>query len=296
MKILTIVFTAIFIISFLSVLSIKPVSAQIILPQGQTYFTVAIVYYPLQFSGDLNSLRIYWNASYLGGSASQIGVKCYVNCNPLDPNNNECAGFPNNCTYLGPPGVSACTIQPMAYAYPLNTPENATCIFYNPAKPAVEYKKPDGTYPNATFYPINFNLYLVPNFTVSVGKPISLSFVVQNIGVFNDSYIQTLTAYPGNLISLDTKTQSATFGSLVGNSYGNTPQSFNSLAKFTLLSTTAPVNLVVDVNSTTNSTIEQEQVLRIQAGVSSLPDFGWLGLLQIIALASLILFFIRKRL
>lgn len=288
---------ALFLAALLSaVLLSRAASAQIVGNPGQTTFsTGSITYSNLRFSGDLNSLRIYWNASYLTPVVGQIGVRCYLNCNPYTTPN-ACAGVSNNCTYLGPPGLSVCTILPVVYAVSLVTPQNATCIFYNPAQPTVEYKNPDGSYPSSAFYPISFNLYLSPNFTVAVGNPVSMAVIVQNLGVFTDNYTQVVRAYPGNLIALDASTKNTTFGPVTGNSYGNSPQPFASLAKFTLLSTSAPVNLIVDINSTVNSTIDAEQVLLIQAGISSLPDFTWTGLLQIIALAGLILFFMSKKL
>jgi hypothetical protein len=93
----------------------------------------------LEFSGDLNYLRVYWNTTYLGEAPQQIGVKCYFNCNPLtDPN--KCVGQ-QNCTYLGPPGPAVCSIQPVTYNSPLDADNLAVCIFYNPAQPSVEYKK-----------------------------------------------------------------------------------------------------------------------------------------------------------
>lgn len=298
-------------IIFLTILSISILSflaydiyAQQVLSPGSTLFTsVSIAFQGLQFSGNFNFLRIYWNSSYIqstlsgqeAGTFSLIGVKCYVNCNPLaDPT--KCDGQPNNCTFVGAPGIGVCTIQPISYVYPLNTPDNATCIFYNPQLPSVEYLKADGTYPNSTFYPINFNLYLAPNFTVTVGKPISMLVIVQNLGVFTDNYTQDVTAYPSNLISLDPTTTNTTLGPLVGNSYGNSPQPFASVAKFTLLSTTSPINLIVNITSMDNNTISQQQLLQIRAGVSSLPDFGWTGIVQILVLASVVLFLMRKRL
>jgi len=276
--------------------AIRTASASTVLQSGSTSFTIAsIALHTLQLSGDLNHLRVYWDASYLTGVEQNIDVNCYLNCNPID-DPIQCDGYPDNCTYLGPPGAGVCTMQPANYVYPLNTPENATCIFSNPASPDIEYKKADGTYPNKTFYPINFNIYISPDLKVAVGKENSMSVVVQNIGVITDNYTQNVTAFPANFVTLDSKTRSTYFGPLVGDSFGNTPQSFVSLAKFVILSTTSPINIIVNITSAANTTIYKEQVVQLRAGISSLPDFGWIGILQIAVIAAIVLFLVRKKL
>jgi len=284
---------ALVLILFFSLLAFIPTSyAQTTLRSGQTSFsTVSIVFSNLQFSGDLNSLRIYWNTTFITGTIPQIGVKCYLNCNPLSQN---CDGLPNNCTYLGPPGLGVCTIQPVQYSYPLDSQQNATCIFYNPSQPSVQYKKSDGTYPNTTFYPLKFDLFISQNFTVTVGKEFSMYIIIKNNGVFNDSYIQTVNAFPSNLIAIDPRTQTATIGPLKGNSFGSTPETFTSIAKVVVLSTSSPIDLFVYANSTTSNTVYQMRTVEIRAGISSLPDFSWVGILQIIVLASAVLFFKLK--
>ena len=261
-------------------------SAATVLNPGSTIFsTASIVFQGLQVSGSLDYLRVYWDASYLS-KLGPLGVTCYLNCNPLEE---VCIGR-QNCTYIGPAGPALCSIQPVSYAYPLDTPQNATCIFYDPSKPEVEYLKYDLTYPNTTFKPLDFILYISQNFTVNLEKQFSMQINVKNVGVFIDNFTIRVNPNPANLVNLDERTRFVTVGPLTGNSYGNIPETFASIAKMRVLSTVTPINIIVQANSTTNNTVFRQQVVQIRAGVSSLPDFGLFGLMQIIIVAGLILF------
>jgi hypothetical protein len=271
----------------------NPISAQTSLNPSQPFgfSTISIVFQNLQFSGTLDYLRIYWNTSYIGTAPLSMGVKCYLNCNPLaescDTRNDG-----QNCTYVGPPGPAVCSIQPVTYNYPLDSGNLAVCIFYNPSYPSVQYKKSDGTYPSATIKPIDFQLFISQNFTVTVGRQFSMPISVKNVGVFTDSYnINTNTTFnTENLVDLDPKTTNVTVGPLTGNSFGNYPETFSSLAKILVKSTESPINIIITANSTTNNTVYRDRLVQIRAGMSSLPDFGLLGLMQIILLAAAILF------
>jgi len=269
----------------------NPVSAQTSLNPSKPFgfSSTSIVFQDLQFSGTLDYLRIYWNTSYMGAAPPSIGVKCYLNCNPLaescDTRNDG-----QNCTYVGPPGPAVCSIQPVVYNYPLDSGNLAVCIFYNPSYPSVQYKKSDGTYPNATIKPIDFQLFISQNFTVTVGHQFSMPINVKNVGVFTDSYSINTTSNTENLVDLDPKTANVTVGPLTGNSFGNYPETFSSVAKILVKSTESQINIFVNVTSVVNNTVYRDSLIRIRAGMSSLPDFGLLGLMQIILLAAAILF------
>jgi len=295
MKILEIV---LFIIFFNLLFSPSISSAQVVINPGSTTFSTAIIIYQApQVSGDLNSLIVYWSSYFISEEGyllpSSIGVKCYLNCNPIT-DSQQCNGQ-QNCTYLGPEGYGACRISPVQYVYPLSLPENMTCLFYNPSYPSVQYKNTDGTYPNTTFYPVNFNLFVSPNITVDVGDQLEMQIVLQNIGMIQDRYVYNITAYPSNLVAWDQRTRNATVGPLVGNSYGNVPQSETSVAKMRILSTISPITLLVNASSLTNNTIFYTRTVQVRAGVSSLPDFDWTGILQIVVVATAAFFLMSRR-
>ncbi|HLC39284.1 MAG TPA: hypothetical protein VJJ76_00185 [archaeon] len=272
---------------FMSVIFSSAIFAQTTLLPGSTSFsTEPLTIGELSLFGNLDYMRVYWNASYLSGTVQTVGVRCYINCNPLET---SCDGW-QNCTYEGSPGPGVCSVQPVSYNYPLDSGNLAVCVFYNPANPTVEYKKTDGTYPNRTFKPLDFSLFISPNFTVTVGKEFSMQINVKNNGVFTDYYNLTVNPQPVNLVAIDPQTQVTSFGPLTGNSYGNFPETFASIAKMRVLSTVSAINIQVIANSSTNGTVFREQVVQIRAGVSSLPDFGFFGLMQIIIVAAVVLF------
>jgi hypothetical protein len=284
-------FTAFFTIFFTNFFT-TTTFAQTPLQPGQTHFsTVSIVFQDFQLSGNLDFLRIYWNTSYIGEELYQIGVKCYLNCQPVDEKCVE-EHWEYNCTYLGPPGPGVCSIQPVefGYLYPLDADNFVVCIFYNPIQPSVEYKLQDGTYPEKVFKPIDFILFLSQNFTVTVGQQFSMPINVKNVGIFTDSYNINVTGIPENLVDIANETANVTIGPLTGKSFGNFPETFSSIAKIFVKSTESSINIIVTANSTTDNAIYRRQFLQIRAGVSSLPDFGLLGIIQIILLAAAILF------
>lgn len=59
-------------------------------PGTITFKTFSVVFSDFQFSGDLNSFRVYWNISYIGEGPIQHKFVCYLNCNPLFSN---CCNF-----------------------------------------------------------------------------------------------------------------------------------------------------------------------------------------------------------
>lgn len=162
------------------------------------------------------------------------------------------------------------------------------------------------------FYPVKYNFWTSGS-SLTVGKSIDMPIYVQNLGLLSDSYNVT-AAYSGggnnpNIIKID-------------NAVSQTEQLSNlqigkTSARLSLQSSTSgSITLRVYVMSITDSTYNPKSTCSsspdcnylgtdsfcfsgkcarftdviLITGMTSLPDFGWLGLLQIILIASILVF------
>jgi len=260
-------------------------NAQIILKPGQTAFEVkSISVSEIQLLGNPSYLNVYWNASYIGGTGN-IGATCYLNCNPKLT---DCSSA-QQCNYTGPTGTAVCTILNPLYLY--YDDNLVVCKFFDPAFPGIPYEP----YPNKTFRPIKFNVWLSP-VTATIGREFDLQINVKNIGLFDDSYSVTVTTPTPNILYLNPQTVQTSIGPLKGDSYLNTPETGFSYAKLTVLADEPCV--CITVNSTAradilgnyniDSTGCQPKCVQIKSKLASLPDFGLLGIVQIILLAGIL--------
>jgi len=169
----------------LLILPFKISLAQVsLLPANVTFTIYSIELYPVsdytgstQFIGifgDKTRLDILWSAKYNPSLLDPINVTCWLNCK----NNTDvtyCYGL-QNCSYQGPTGAAACTIFYPKYNY--STINNITCKFFNPNQPSLDFRLPNGAYPQRTFYPIKYSVSVAGG-TYTIGSLISLpvSFV-----------------------------------------------------------------------------------------------------------------------
>jgi hypothetical protein len=276
-------------IVFLALISLFPlVEAQTTLKPGQTTFSVqSILVSAIQLQGNPSYLNIYWNATYIGG-AGNIKTICYLNCNPKAA---DCSSA-QNCSYTGPTGSAVCTIINPLYKY--YEDNLAVCKFFNPAFPTTPYEP----YPNKTFRPVAFNVWL-SSATVVIGTPLDLQANVKNIGLFDDSYNVTVSTPTPNILWIDPQTAQTFVGPLKGDSYLSIPETGFSSAGLTVLTddpcvcVTANSTARADVLGNYNMNVDCSdpakpylKCIKIKSKLASLPDFGLLGIIQIILLAA----------
>ncbi|MCC5994554.1 MAG: hypothetical protein LM587_03125 [Candidatus Aenigmarchaeota archaeon] len=193
--------------------------------------------------GDKTRIDILWNAKYNPESLEAINVTCWLNCNnSIDIT--KCYGF-QNCSYQGKTGAAACTIFYPSYNY--SALNNITCKFSNPNRPELEYRLPEGTYPQRVFYPVKYSVS-VSGGTYFVGKTISLPITFISYSFLSGNY--TGLAY------IDPSYSSYI---LIDNSYNTT----NNL-KYSQIGTVSPKITLLYVNG--------EKILYINTTASELPS------------------------
>jgi hypothetical protein len=193
--------------------------------------------------GDKTRIDILWNAKYNPESLEPINVTCWLNCNnSIDIT--KCYGF-QNCSYQGKTGAAACTIFYPSYNY--SALNNITCKFSNPNRPELEYRLPEGTYPQRVFYPVKYSVS-VSGGTYFVGKTISLPITFISYSFLSGNY--TGLAY------IDPSYSSYI---LIDNSYNTT----NNL-KYSQIDTVSPKITLLYVNG--------KKILYINTTASELPS------------------------
>jgi hypothetical protein len=210
-----------------------PANAQITLQPTTVNFTVyTIELYPvddytgskqfISLFGDKTRIDVFWYAKYYPERLDPINVTCWLNCkNNTDIT--QCYGL-QNCSYQGKAGPMACTIFNPNYNY--FSINNVTCRFSNPNYPQLEYRLPDGTYPQRVFYPVRYTVSASGG-TYLVGRAISLPINFVSYSFLNGNY--TGLAY----------TQSTSFIS-IDNSYNTT-----SILKYSQIDTVYPKITVI---------------------------------------------------
>lgn len=312
-------------IAFLLLLSLS--FAQILLPPTETEFTILpIILTPVQPSqpgssgdplgdsrgdftgtsqlialrGDFDYLSIRWNANYIDKSERNIGVRCYLNCpNPGDDIDANCGDF-QKCDYLGLVGPRSCAIPNPDYKVDLPPKETNTvaCKFYDPAAPSVEFLP----YPTRTFRPIDFSLSL-SEVTATVGQAFNFPISVIPTGLIPGAYTFKVTELSQpNALFVE---RNIGFTEKLG--YGQ-PGRFS--PKITYL-IAKPTNLEVLANANSDPIACSEDAkcgylgsskcvdnkcwkkidARLNAGKASLPEFDAFGFLQIMLIASGVLYF-----
>lgn len=231
----------------------------------------------IYLSGDTNILSIYWNGSAMSRPPATVNLQCFLNC---DPENSLCGPAP--CTQNVSSSSGACQIFNPIYSY-----QN-----YNTAKCRVSDPSSNRTYGylNYSFKPYDVDIG-VSSFSVTVGQSFVLPVTIRNIGLFTDSYTVNIT--PNNLVYIQTLSQTTT--TLAGvpliNSY-SVPFNMRILA---IPTNPSYIALTIMANSTTNPSYGKAVFIQLKSGTSSLPEYGFVGVLQIFFFSSLILAFLISR-
>ena len=185
--------------------------AQITLQPTTVYFVAyAIELYPVddytggkQFIGlfgDKSRIDILWHAKYYPEILDPINVTCWLNCES-NTDLTQCYGL-QNCSSQGKAGPMACTIFNPNYNY--FSINNVTCRFSDPNYPQLEYRLPDGTYPQRVFYPVRYTIS-VSGGTYLVGRTISLPINFVSYSFLNGNYTGLAYVDPSysSFISID---------------------------------------------------------------------------------------------
>ncbi|GEM_PF-4891187 len=309
--------TIVIVIFFILLISATQVNSQIELPQANiTFFIQSIIIdgaIPeegelvgiLKLKGDLSNLRIRWNAWYWTNETKNIGVICYLNCpnpgNPEDPDGwnitKYCAGY-QNCSYLGAPGNNSCNIPNPQYNFIASN--NVTCKFYDPAYE--EFYGPP--YPTTVFAPTNYTITVSP-ITVSVGKTVALPIKIKSTGLIPDNLNVSIASIINSQYVLIEGTNFLSdrvywnktiilYPKVTFLQTGNFKVQINATSTATLVRCTDSVNCsyLGDNNLCWNGRCGKTLIIDVSVGSVSLPEFGIVGIVQIILIATLL--FIEK--
>lgn len=260
----------------------------------------------LALYGDLSYLNVKWNAYYSDNADKPIGIDCYLNCpNPDADINTNCVDYKNStnyCSYQGPTGKGFCTIVKPSYLY--NKTNNVTCNFYDPSVPEGKYLP----YPNRTFKPIDFDVYSSLGGSVTVGETFVLPVNVRNHGLFvNNFTINVSVLVKSNLVYIENQVnQTDTLRyNKIGRIYPKVTFLSAEKVNFKVLTkpNTDPNTCSKSSDCTylgasvecVNSRCWKMNTVEITADISSLPEFNWTGLLQIIVLSAVVILFLKRK-
>jgi len=257
--------------------------------------------------GDQSYLNVKWDAHYKDNVEREIGVECYLNCpSPSDDIKTNCAAYENltnYCSYKSLTGYGFCTIVDPGYLFKGQI-NNVTCSFYDPSNPDIQYSP----YPNRTFKPIDFDVYSVFGGSLTVGEPFVLPANVRNFGLFAGNFTSNISALvKPHLIYIEnpiTMIENLKYNDIV-----------EIYSKVTFLSA-EKINLKVLVKSNLDRTTcsgsgdcgylgsgaecigsacWKRTTVEINPRMSSLPEFNWTGLLQIIIISTVVVFFSKRK-
>ena len=223
------------------------------------------------YSGDLNYLNSFWTAEYQSRSCYPdrlLAVECYLN----DDYANPCLPYPAKVS----PGEGTCSVPGPAYDYGnshTGRDNDLSCMFYDPEHPWLL------SWTNRTFKPIAFDAFVSPVAT-TIGKTFNLPVQVKNLGLLTDNYTVDVVPNRPDLVWVDPSTNSIT--------KVETNQTGVTYFRLIILTTSVPLQLSVTVTSDISGISYTLPPILIKTGMSSLPDFGLLGIIQIIVISSIV--------
>lgn len=241
--------------------------------------------YPYQtefkYSGDLNYFNVYWKGSYQDESCfpdRELAAECYLNDKPSIPPIRKALARKGGSNTFDGNIISSynltkdeTVLSPRA-ASVLN---KISCKFYDTSHEWLF------SWENQTFRPIDFEL-AVTSLTATVGKEFSLPLYVKNNGLLADNY--TIWVIP----QINPQAVSIIFGNTTLNNIkkGETAESYVKLKALT----TDKAYINITVISFTG--ISASQIITLEGGMASLDEFDFVGIIQIIAIASILFAFV----
>ena len=259
--------------------------------------------------GDESYLNVRWNARYSDGIERAIGVRCYLNCpspgRNIDINCAEYKNSTNYCSYEALTGYGFCTIVNPNYLF-RDQLNNITCKFYDPIRPEINYFP----YPNRTFYPSYFEIFTTSNATVTVGQSFILGLNIRSLSLIYGNFTSNVTVQEniGGLILAIVKNPIGQTSVLKYNQIGKVNREITFLSAET---THLEVLTRSDVDPTVCSDDEgcidfgpeakciddrcwKRNIVTISADRASLPEFGLIGLLQIMILSAVVILLVKR--
>ena len=129
----------------------------------------------------------------------------------------------------------------------------------------------------ADFYSLKFDFWTGELSTATVGETIKLPIYVKNLGVLEDNYTISVTSTSPSIYIQD---QSLLISSLKTNEIKSV------FSRMTLTVGGSDTNVVVTATSATKPSYSQTKTLTIKSGLANLPDFDYLGIVQIMIIST----------
>lgn len=259
--------------------------------------------FKLALSSSQGFLNIRWNAKDPGGIERDIGIDCWLNC-PASANlQASCAGF-QACSYRGPTGDHACSIQGPSYKF--DADNRVVCRFFDQVLPSLDLAIQERIFKTSD-YEVS-----VPPITVTVGSPVTVPIDVKSFGILDSSFLTSINPLQGGSLVTVQKSSSQTDVAACGE-VGRTFPSVNFLAAqdvtFSILVHSVADPTVCSSKSQcsylSSGLLEGQCVeskcwkrsdVKIGAGLASLPEYNILGFVMILLASSAVFFLARKRL
>lgn len=129
------------------------------------------------------------------------------------------------------------------------------------------------------FYSIKFDAWVGEISTSTVGETIELPIYVKNLGALQDSYAVSVKSSSSSIYIQD---QSVSINSVKTNEIKNV------FSRMTITVGGSNVNIAVNVSSTTRPNYSWTKTITIKSGLASLPDFDYLGIVQIMIISTVL--------
>lgn len=221
-----------------------------------------------EYYGDLDYFNVLWSI--------QTDVKIAMECTLYGEATQKCIPYP----YVQTSGEGACAVRNPMYEFgdsASGAENNISCKFYDVINPEILSWK------NETFKPVAFGLFVTP-VAITIGEPFSLPIQVKNLGLLTDNYTVEVTPLLPN-VGVEQK-----YTYLKDVERGETVETRVRLAVLSLQPTPR-----IKVNVTSSiSGFHISKIIEFEGGVASLPEFGLIGILQIMIIAALVVVFIKK--
>ncbi len=232
------------------------------------------------YSGTVELFNSQWKAFYPDNFATRdMNVKCGLNC---DPASTDCSPAGIGCmpydASQGPAILKEGDCDVTDPTYNFGSPNEINCLFYDPADTSLD------TPVTFTFVPIDFEISGSDRISAGQGELVETKIDLTNTGLIQDSYTVTVTS---NLAAVEITTPSQRTESTLSTqtipvSFGVRPLSSSS-------------NIVtVTVTSNTAPSVSKTFDIELGSGNFALPEFGFIGLVQIIVLAGIAYFILLK--
>lgn len=129
------------------------------------------------------------------------------------------------------------------------------------------------------FYSLKFDAWVGEISTSTVGETIELPIYVKNLGALQDSYAVSVKSSSSSIYIQD---QSVSINSVKTNEIKNV------FSRMTVTVGGSNVNIAVNVSSTTRPNYSWTKTITIKSGLASLPDFDYLGIVQIMIISTVL--------